>query len=384
MSLEIHLRLPLDRFDLELDQELHSPSTGIFGPSGSGKTSLIEALAGLRRGVEGMVRFQDELWLDSDHGRFVPPEDRGIGWASQDGLLFPHLNVDGNLRVGAERARRAGLDPQRLVSEVVELLELSQLLTRDVTTLSGGERQRIALGRALCSGPRLLLLDEPFASLDLASRRGLLPFLRRIREQLTVPMLLISHDPVEVQALCDHLLVLQRGRVVATGAPLDVLTNPDVFPAADEAGFENLLPGHLQPPPQDVGRGAQIVRLQQGLEVVTEPQAGEGEVLVGLRANDILLATERPRGLSARNVLPARVREIRRNQGLVSVELGTELPQVLVQVVEPTPETLGLFVGKEVFLVFKATACRVYGVRPHVQQPHVQQPHVQQTHVQQT
>ena len=364
--LEISVRLPLDRFDLELDQRLELPSTGIFGPSGSGKTSLLETLAGLRRGTEGLIRFRDEIWLDSESGRFQPPERRGIGWASQDGLLFPHLDVEGNLRTGSERAGKAGSNPQHLIAEAVELLELAPLLHRDVTTLSGGERQRVALGRALCSGPRLLLLDEPLASLDLTSRRRLLPFLRRIREQLTVPMLLISHDPVEIQALCDHLLVLKRGQVVAEGDPLQVLTNPEVFPSADRAGFENLLPGRLPPRSTDSADRDTVctVSLSQNLDIVIEPYPGEGEVLVGLRANDLLLATEPPRGLSARNVLPARVAEIRRDQGLVSVELGEQLPKVLVQVVEPTPSNLGLEVGKQVFLVFKATACRVYGAQP--------------------
>ena len=364
--LEIRIRLPLDRFDLELSQELSLPSTGVFGPSGAGKTSLLETLAGLRRDAEGRIRFQEEIWLDSESGRFVPPERRGIGWASQDGLLFPHLDVEGNLRTGSERARRAGSDPQQLIAEAVELLELAPLLHRDVTTLSGGERQRVALGRALCSGPRLLLLDEPLASLDLPSRRGLLPYLRRIRERLTVPMVLISHDPVEIQALCDHLLVFKQGKVVAEGDPPRVLTDPEVFPTADRAGFENLIPGRLSPA---TSTAPSTVVLREGLEIVTEPQAGDGEVLVGLRANDLLLATERPRGLSARNVLPARVGEIRKDQGLVSVELGEDLPRVLVQVVEPTPDTLGLDIGKPVYLVFKATACRVYGTQARSHQP---------------
>ncbi len=366
--LEIRIRLPLDRFDLELDQELELPSTGIFGPSGAGKTSLLETLAGLRRGAQGLIRFQDEIWLDTDRGRFVPPERRGIGWTSQDGLLFPHLDVQGNLRTASERARRSGSDPEHLMSEAVELLELAPLLHRDVTTLSGGERQRVALGRALCSGPRLLLLDEPLASLDLPSRRGLLPYLRHIRGQLTVPMVLISHDPVEVQALCDHLLVLKQGQAVTDGDPRRVLTDPEVFPTADRAGFENLLPGRLSPAPSTAG-APRTVMLREGLEIITEPLPGEGEVLVGLRANDLLLATERPRGLSARNVLPARVGDIRPDQGLVSVELGDGLPSVLVQVVEPTPGHLGLEIAKPVFLVFKATACRVYGAQDRGHQP---------------
>lgn len=357
MSLDIHIRLPLDRFALELDLKLDKPSTGIFGPSGAGKTSLMETLAGLRRDAVGVIRFGDEIWQNGTRKLFLPPERRGIGWAAQEGLLFPHWDVRRNLLAGAARARRHGQDPERRLGEVAELLDLTPLLDRDVTTLSGGERQRVALGRALCSGPRLLLLDEPFAALDLERRRRLLPFLRRVREELTVPMLLISHDPVEVQALCDELVVLDQGNAVAQGPPQEVLTDPQVFAMADRAGFENVLRGRL------VGEGdsPRHLELANGQELVTEARRGSGSALVGLRANDILLATAPPEGLSARNVLSATVRDIREDQGLIAVELPGAPSRIFVQVTDHTAERLQLAVGSPVFLVFKATACRVYG-----------------------
>lgn len=141
----------------------------------------------------------------------------------QDGLLFPHRNVRGNLLAGAARARRNGWNLEETLANVCSLLEIGHLLDREVATLSGGEHQRVALGRAICSGPRLLLLDEPLASLDQPLRRRVLPFLIRVRDELDLPMLLVTHNVAEVQALCDEVVVLRQGRVVAHGAVDEVL-----------------------------------------------------------------------------------------------------------------------------------------------------------------
>ncbi len=362
--LEVDLRLPLDRFDLAVELTARHPATGIFGASGAGKTSLLEAIAGLRR-AEGTVRVGDEVWTDSAAGVFVPPERRHVGYVPQDGLLFPHLDVRQNLLAGRRRAQQAGDQPEETLATVAALLELEPLLGRDPATLSGGERQRVALGRALCSGPRLLLLDEPLAALDLPLRRRLLPFLRRVRAELTVPMLLVSHDPLEVQALCDEIIVLADGKVIAGGEPREVLTDPDVFPLVEaERTYENVLPGRLLRHRD----GTSVVGLGAGEgapELVTGRVRGAvgSDLLIGLPANDVLIATERPRGLSARNVLAATVIEIRSLEGLglVTAQLADGVPPVVVEVTEATPAELGLEVGQGVFLVIKATSCRLYG-----------------------
>ncbi|MCP3960230.1 MAG: molybdenum ABC transporter ATP-binding protein [bacterium] len=361
-ALDVDVRLALDRFEVTVAFSASKPVTGIFGASGAGKTSLLEAVAGLRRGARGRIRLGDDVWLDSDARRFVPPERRWIGYVPQDGLLFPHLSVRANLLAGARRARRAGHNPERSLSTVAELLELARLLERDVVTLSGGERQRVSLGRALCSGARLLLLDEPLASLDLPLRRRLLPFLRRVRDELTVPMLLVSHDPIEVQALCDELIVLREGTVVARGEPRTVLRDPEVFPLAEKEGYENVLSGR----PVRQLASTSVVHLgdeNSGVELIVPRLATDGEVLVTLPANEILIATESPRGISARNVLAAKVTEIRSlgHLGLVTAELGEGVPPLVVEVTETTPAELGLELGQQVFLVIKATSCRLYG-----------------------
>ncbi len=367
-ALDLAIHLQLDRFELDVELETQSPVTGLFGASGAGKTSLLETIAGLRRGATGHVRLGGEVWLSSRDRRFVPPEHRRIGYVPQDGLLFPHLNVRRNLLAGSRRARLSDGDSQTTLGAVADLLELTPLLDRHVATLSGGERQRVSLGRALCSGPALLLLDEPLAALDLPLRRRLLPFLSRVRQELTVPMILVSHDPTEVQALCDDVVVLRHGRVFARGEPRSVLRDAKVFSLASQEGYENILPGHLLKDGEATrhirlgGRGSPVELVVPGSDVAT------GEVLVGLPANEIMIATERPRGLSARNVLPARIVEIRTHEqgqqghlGVITADLGHGVPPIVVEVTETTPGQLGLTPECQVFLVIKATSCRLYG-----------------------
>ena len=315
-ALRVNIRLSLDRFDLGVDLTTAKQVTGIFGKSGAGKTSLLEAICGLRSQAQGRISIGQDVWLDTDSRKFIKPSQRQIGYVPQDGLLFPHKDVRQNLLAGSKRALQNGHALHETFDSVIHILELQLLLNRKITTLSGGERQRVALGRAICSGPRLLLLDEPFASLDLALRRKLVPFLRRLRTEFHIPMLFVSHDPIEVQALCDDLIVLKDGGIIAQGEPRQVLTETQIFPLAEQAGFENILPCHLV-----YGNGSTSrVRLGDGaddqactVELVTlrsEAQPGDA-MLAGIPANDIMLATKRPEGLSARNVLPARITELR-------------------------------------------------------------------------
>ena len=370
-TLAVRVRLALDRFDLDVDVTTHHQVTGIFGVSGSGKTSLLETICGLRRQAQGYTRLDEEVWLDTASHTFVKPERRNIGYVPQDGLLFSHKNVRQNLLSGAKRAVRNGHPLQATLRLVTEILELGPLLDRSVTTLSGGERQRVALGRAICSGPRLLLLDEPFASLDLALRRRLLPFVRRIRSEFRIPMLFVSHDPLEVQALCDDLIVLRQGAPIAHGEPRQVLTDPDIFSLAEQQGFENILPCRL------IGNQASTSRVRLGQLPLGTVQSGPRPVefttmraearpgdlmLASIPANDIMIATHRPQGLSARNIVPARITQLRLvgSVGLVTAELAAELPPLTIEITETSFVELGLRLERQIFLVIKATSCRLY------------------------
>lgn len=361
--LTIQIGLQLDRFDLEVDVRTTEHVTGVFGASGSGKTSLLEAVAGLRRNARGRIALGDDVWLDTESGTFRKPETRHIGYVPQDGRLFPNHDVRQNLLAGAARARREGHPLDETFATVTDLLELGPLLDRRVTTLSGGERQRVSLGRALCSGPRLLLLDEPLASLDIPLRRRVLPFLRRVRDEFDLPMLLVSHDPVEVQALCDDLVVLREGRVIARGAPARVLTDPEVFPLAEKEGYENVLPCRLVESLADTS----VVRLGDGPDgptLITPPAGGEkgDKKLVGIPAREVILATSEPRGISAQNVLRATVRSIDPigSLRLVRASVGEDIPDIAVEVTEQASSDLSLRPGCTTFLILKTAGCLMY------------------------
>ena len=214
------LRLPLAPFTLEVDVVLAARITAVFGASGSGKTSLLEVIAGLRRPAAGSVTLDGEVITDASRGILRPPEKRAIGYVPQDGALFPHLSVRANLLYG--RPTGAPRPPGLTFEHVTEILEITPLVDRSPATLSAGEKQRVALGRALLAAPRLLLLDEPLAGLDLPLRERLLPYLLRVRDEFALPMVYVTHSPDEVIALCDEALVLEQGRIVRRGKPADL------------------------------------------------------------------------------------------------------------------------------------------------------------------
>lgn len=214
------VRLPLARFVLSVDLVMQGRVTGVFGPSGAGKTSLLDLIAGLRRPASARIILGERVLADTTRGVFVRPEHRQIGYVPQDGALFPHLDVRRNLLYGHRRGEE---DPRFFLESVAEVLEITHLLDRPrPADLSGGERQRVALARALLSHPRLLLLDEPLAALDAGLKERILPYLFRVRDEFAVPMLLVTHAPSEVMALCDQAIFLEEGQVSGSGAPEDL------------------------------------------------------------------------------------------------------------------------------------------------------------------
>jgi molybdate transport system ATP-binding protein len=195
-------------FTLAAAFEVDARAAALFGPSGAGKTTILDAIAGLRTPLRGTIAIDGRTLFSSERRVDVPPHGRHVGYVPQDVALFPHMNVRGNLHYGSHDERRLDLD------RVTTMLEIDRLVDRRVTDLSGGERQRVALGRALMSGPSLLLLDEPLAAVDVPLRRRILPYLRRVRDELKIPILYVSHDRDEVDELADRVVTVENGRIV--------------------------------------------------------------------------------------------------------------------------------------------------------------------------
>ena len=222
--LSLKVRKTFDGFTLDCEAQFGDGVTAIFGPSGSGKSTLLNSIAGLVRPDEGEITFDGKALYSSHDGAHVPPEKRRFGYVFQDSALFPHMSVSDNIHFGYKLTARE--DRRIEPSQLVELLQLQRLLERGVANLSGGERQRVALARALATSPRLLLLDEPLASLDGGLRGVILGYLKRIRRELGTPMVYVSHSISEVLALADNALVLRNGNVVALGARFGSARHP--------------------------------------------------------------------------------------------------------------------------------------------------------------
>ena len=368
-GLRLDLEVPCGSFDLAIAWETEQSALGLFGASGAGKSSVLEALAGIRRGARGRIEVCGRTWLDSGRGVALAPEARGVGYVPQEAALFPHRDVLGNLRFGERRARHAPRPTQRLSAEhVLELLELGDLAHRPVALLSGGERQRVALGRALCSAPDLLLLDEPLASLDLPLRRRILPYLLRIRDEFGIPTVHVSHDPSEITLLSREVCVLDAGRVVACGPPRAIFGAHRLGAGSDgRSGQEmgNVLEGRVAA----VAESLAMVEIEPGLCIAV---ADEGHFVSGqrvafeVRASDILLARGPATGLSAQNILAATVGEVHLPESgdlhaaaVVNASLGRQAQPIAVVVSRRACRELALAPGVPVHLVFKAQACRL-------------------------
>jgi molybdate transport system ATP-binding protein len=354
--IEIDLELPLASFALRVAARLEAGVTAVMGPSGSGKTSLLESVAGLRRGAKGRLALDGRVLLDSATGVGLAPEARQVGYVPQDAGLFPHLSAQANVRFGA-RADAAA------VASAIATLEIGGLLERYPASLSGGEKQRVALARALATRPRLLLLDEPLAALDVGLRERILPYLLRVRDEWKTPVLYVTHNVGEALALSSRVLLLREGRVEATGAPFELLATPAMASAA-QPGVENLFSGRVRG--HDLEGGVTIVDLasRQSLSLPLAAALPLGSaVTVAVRAEDVIVAKRAPEGLSARNLFEVRIAAISRAGADVSLRCappGGEGPlDWVVRVTPSAAASLGLAVGQAVFLAVKSHSVRL-------------------------
>ena len=354
----LRCRISLANFELNIDVSFDARVTSIFGPSGSGKTTLLDAIAGLRKITEGEIEVGGRALFSSTRRIDRRPRDRDVGYVPQEGALFPHLSVRNNILFGADRNAPAGRSDGISVDHVVDILEIGTLLDRPVTELSGGEAQRVALARAILSRPQLLLLDEPLAALDVGLKEKILPYLGRVRDEFSIPMIYVTHNLSEVLTLADWVLMIRQGRLVAQGIPREVLRSTRAILQISEEPIENVFTATFVA--SDAEAGQTRVRLDSGQELFIPylPQPANRLLQIRISADDILLGTQRPEGISATNVLPGAVRTIESldGQALVAVAAGDEF---YVRLTPAAVVKLGLREGTPVFLIMKTRSFRL-------------------------
>lgn len=340
--------------DFALDAVFDAPAgvTALFGRSGSGKTTVVNAVAGLLRPDAGRVEVAGDVLLDTVRGLSVPVHRRRIGYVFQEARLFPHLTVRQNLLYGQWFAGRR--DPAGF-ARVVDLLGIGALLGRRPALLSGGEKSRVAIGRALLSNPRLLLMDEPLAALDEARKQEILPYLERLRDEGGLPILYVSHSVAEVARLATTLVVMEAGRVTRIGPASSVLSDPAAVPALGLREAGSILPATVAAHEDDG-----LTRLDTAGGPVWLPRLSApvgASLRVRIAAQDVILARQRPEGLSALNILRGRIAGIRRGEGpgaLVQVRMGEGL--ILARITQRSVQALDLTEGAEVHAVIKSLA----------------------------
>jgi molybdate transport system ATP-binding protein len=342
------------RLRIEVTLKFGEECAILFGASGAGKTSILRLIAGLERPASGLIRLGDEILFDATTRMDRPLRHRRIGLIFQDDLLFPHLSVAENVRFGLKGSPRAG--SERRVEEVVRLCGVEHILERRPETLSGGERQRVGLARALAPRPRLLLCDEPVSALDMGAREVLVDRLKAVQRAEGIPLLYVTHSQDEAITLGSRLFLLEAGRVVEEGPPLDILARSS---GLSRAGVPNRFAATVEG--QLAGAGESHVRIEGGPTLVVprlERPVGSS-VSVLIRADDILLARGPIVGLSARNLFEGRVERVIEHGSEAEVLVRTGGVVWIVSVVSPALGSLGLCAGVPVHMIIKARSCRV-------------------------
>ena len=332
-----------------LDVAIEVSASGVVGPSGCGKTTLVNVVAGLLAADEAHVEIDGVVLEDSRSKTRLPAERRRIGYVFQDARLFPHLDALGNLRYAERRAR--GVEKRISLDFVVQLLGLELLLERRVQKLSGGERQRVALGRAL--------VREPRASLDIARREEVLPYLERLRDELSIPMIYVSHQFEEVLRLATHAVLLEQGRVVTQGALEDVSLHPELRAIVGPEAVGAVLSGTVEAHGADIAGLAAIRVGANVLHVGLRDARAGASVRVQLLARDVILATARPENISVRNVMTGTIARMTSDDAetdMIHVDIGG--PLVLARVTRAASAALDLRQGKEVWVLVKAVSIR--------------------------
>ncbi|MEH6786699.1 MAG: molybdenum ABC transporter ATP-binding protein [Paracoccus sp. (in: a-proteobacteria)] len=350
MMLSVAIRHAFADFTLDARFEAPAGVTALFGQSGSGKTSIVNAVAGLMRPDHARIEAGGTVLTDTAARRFLPPHRRGIGYVFQEARLFPHLSVRQNLLYGRRFSHGGGAVQDR----VVEMLGIGHLLQRRPAALSGGERQRVALGRAILSNPRLLLMDEPLAALDQARKDGILPYLERLRDETGLPILYVSHSAAEVARLANTIVLLRAGRVAASGPAAQILSDPATAPLLGPREVGAILSARIEAQEAD---GLTRLASAAGPLWLSRIDSATGAVLrLRILAQDVMIALDRPTGISALNVLAGVVRDLTPDDGAMLVRLEAGSQTLLARITTRSAQALALHPGKPVHAVLKAVS----------------------------
>ncbi|MCY4304672.1 MAG: molybdenum ABC transporter ATP-binding protein [Aestuariivita sp.] len=353
MSLSVSLFHKAKHFKLDIEFSASQGITVLFGQSGTGKTTVINSIAGLFRPQKSNIQLNEELLQSSHSGKFIPAHKRRLGYVFQEGRLFPHLTIQQNLEYGLRIAPNNAKGPN--TEEIAELLGIKFLFKRYPRTLSGGEKQRVAIGRALLSRPKMLLMDEPLASLDDSRKAEILPYLEQLRDQFALPILYVSHSVSEVARLATTIVVLESGKTVCSGPANMILSNPNLV---HQIGIRNA--------------GALISArvIAHHLDGVSELETSGGHLFIPLvntnvgsltririLAQDIILSRDFPLKISALNVLPVQVSAVRKGTGpgfFVQIKSGTD--HLLARVTQRSARNLEIEIGKKFYAIIKTVS----------------------------
>jgi len=343
--------------DFELDVDVSLPLQGvtaIFGPSGSGKTTLLNVIAGSLRPRTGRILFDDQIWQQSSPDKWVPAHRRGVGLVFQDGQLFPHLSVGGNLDFAKKRAPETSAGHS--YAEIIAAMDLSDLLNRAPQTLSGGEKQRVAIARSLLTRPRLLLLDEPLSALDSARKTELLPFLETLKSQFNIPTLYVSHDVDEVSRIADRVMMLDAGRVAGFGPTDDILSQFGLEAGRNPYDRTSSLKGVVdeQSPDSDL----LAVRVGQGqIWLASDLALRPGtHIQLKISARDVSIATKRPEQISIQNMIEANIvaiHEVKR-PAFQTIELNVYGQRLDAVITRKAVSDLALSPGRNVYALIQS------------------------------
>lgn len=355
MSLESTIKLSRSS-GFDLDVQIHIPSAGItalYGPTGSGKTTLLRCIAGLERGSKTddiQINYSGAWW--QKRNKFVPPHERGIGYVFQDAKLLPHLNVQGNLDYARKR-NRSGQEAD--LNQIIDWLSLQQLLDKSVQQLSGGEIQQVAIARALATGPRLILMDEPLSALDQHARARILPLLSRLHEKLSIPIVYVSHTLEEITYLADKIILLDKGRVVASGSVFDLSSRADLTISQDESAG-SVISCHIQK--HDAQFGLSELQFDGGCLYVTQRDEPLGSTIrVRIPARDVSITLTPDKNSSILNILQARVDSIEASEtARFMVRLAVGKHFLLARITRKSVQHLKLEPGQTVYAQIKSVA----------------------------